>query len=249
MSSLNSTLQTFEPKERRYEHTVVLVPFFDGTVQQLLPHIRMLNQLGFRVASFDLKMKSWLQLPLVKENGKVLFGIKHLWAKKIAEVLDQVEGKKVLFTLSNPSSCALEAMALRPIQDVELIICDGGPFDLMVECGENLLEHYYKWKNPLIRKTLNIGLYALWSPIHHKTLHKSLAQLPHGFPILSIRAEEDELVPPRAIEAAFAGHSQLKLEILNLSGVKHLKGLKDQPAVYRSKVSDFLQQYLKYSTY
>jgi hypothetical protein len=244
MKKLNT--QVFEPKSCTRSQTVILVPFYDGTKEQLLPHIRMLNQLGFRVLSFDLSMKGWGQFPISQDprTKKAYIGIKHLWAQRIADVLDEVPGQKILFTLSNPSSCAIEAMSLRKKNDVELMICDGGPFDMMWECGENLLEHYYEVKNFLFRKFLNVSLYWLWSPEHHKSLHETLSKLPNGFPVLSIRAGLDELVPPKAIEAAFAGHSQIQLEVFDLPDCKHLKGLKDHPAEYKKRVEDFLKRQL-----
>lgn len=225
-----------------------MVPFFDGTKEQLTPHIRMLNQLGFKkIESLDLKLESWADLPIKKNpyTGKTVLGIKHVWAIRIAELLDQVEGPKILYTFSNPSSCALEALEMRGKNDVIAMICDGGPFDLMWECGENLLKHYYGWKNTVVRKSLNFNLYWMWAADHHESLKRSLAALPPGFPILSIRAEKDELVPPRAIDAAFGGHNQIGLEVLNIPEAKHLKGLKEEPTLYKSAILEFLKPYVE----
>jgi hypothetical protein len=240
--------KTFEAKNRLYQATAILVPFFDSRIEQLTPHVRLLNQLGFTVVTFELKIGKWPWAALKahpQSDGQV--GLKHLWAKQIAEILDQVSDQKILFTLSNPTSSTLEAMTYRktksPYDDIQLMICDGGPFDLMWTCTENLLEHYYRWKNPLLRKILNIGMFTLWSPNHHKSLHQSMRQIPKGFPILSIRAGQDELVPPKAIQEAFRGHDQIHLEVLDLPEAKHLKGLRDYSEIYRAKVAEFTLKY------
>src|SRR4051812_24139267 len=69
---------------------------------------------------------------------------------------------------------------------------------------------------------------------------KWLSELPLDFPILSIRAGRDKLVPPRAIEAFFATIQSNKYETFEIPEATHLEGLKNFPHLYKSRVKEFL---------
>jgi hypothetical protein len=82
---------------------------------------------------------------------------------------------------------------------------------------------------------------SIWSIQHEKEITQHLKALPKHFPILSIRGWQDQLVPPSAIEKAFAGHDQIDLEILNLPQGDHMDGLKNFPEAYKPRVEEFLK--------
>lgn len=238
--------ERYRASKRRFEETIVFVPFFNGKKEQLKRHVEFVSNLGFDSAILENSIpKGPVSLKkLFAKNGK--WGVKHVWADEIENFLNLIEGPKIIFAFSGPSSCAIEAVARRPKAngnlDVIALICDSGPFFYDRYCNRNRLFLEQGITNPL-KLAFTATLHEkIWSRNHEKSLSEDLASLPQSFPILSIRALEDKLVPPWAIDAAFRDQRHLDLEVFDVPGAEHLKGLRDFPEVYKPIASRFLEK-------
>ncbi len=229
---------------KKHSETVVFVPFFFGKKQQMKRHADFMAELGYDSVIFNLTYKWYNAIPKLKDSIKLGWGIKHIWAQEITKILDSIPGDKILFTFSNPTTAALEAIHLRNAKDIKALICDGGPFYDLLKCNWNFFTHEKQVKG---LKKLGWNAYArgIWTIDHEKEIARDLSALPKNFPVLSIRGWLDPLVPASSIEKAFQGHDHLDLEILNLPEGGHLDGLKNFPEVYKPRVSDFLSSISK----
>ncbi len=226
--------------EKKFEETIVFVPFFFGKKEHMKRHVEFVNELGYDAAVFTLSVHKKFILSKIPFDSELGWGLKHQWTREISEVLDKIPGNKIIFSFSNPTSSALEAMALRKVKDVRALICDGGPFYDLLKCNWNYFTYEYPMGNLPKKLAANFVARTIWTPKHEDELHRDLSALPARFPILSIRGWKDPLVPPSAIEKAFRAHSHLDLDVLNLPDGKHLDGLKNQAEIYRPKVLEFL---------
>jgi pimeloyl-ACP methyl ester carboxylesterase len=227
--------------DKKSDLLIVLVHFFGGSQTHLLRHVKFLNQMGYDCISFDLSNHK-TQIPFSKVNKR--FGIVHAWGDEVRQILELTKSEPVvIFSFSNPSASALEALTTPNLfLNVKGLICDGGPFAQLLKCSWNLSREEFKIKNRLIRTFATAGMFALWSPLHTHFLKESITKLPLGFPILSIRAWKDKLVPVSAIDEVFSGHSNIELHVLDLPTAEHLTGLRDAPDIYQRRVSEFLSR-------
>lgn len=240
--NLPSGTQFFGAAEKKFEETVVMVPFFGGTRDQLRRHIEWLNETGYDVVAFDLKFEL-RNLPLSVTQKKL--GLKYAWSDVIEGVLTSVGGPQLVFSFSSPSSSALiavERLIQRRASNVKAIVFDGGPFKNVLSCNWNYMK--FETKLPFaFQLPVAVLATAAWGLDHNQTLERSLKSLPEGFPILSIRGWNDPLVPPRAIDAAFETSKHLDLSILALPEGGHLNGLRNFPEEYKPRVEKFLRSF------
>lgn len=232
----------FLSRNKKYQELVFFVHFFEGSKKQLLRHIKFVNEIGFDAFAFNLQgtfknLLSW-SLPL-SSHGE--FGIKHVYADQIETLLNKIPGKKILFTFSNPSASAIEAMARRHCSDTVGLICDSGPSGKFIESALSLAAHEYKIRPFPLRWALVPPISLGWSPHLHKDLKSQLAIFPEGFPILSIRGWKDKLIGPRHIDEVFDPHSHLHWTKLSLPEAEHLTGLRDFKDEYKPAVERFLK--------
>lgn len=232
----------FLARNKKYEELIFFVHFYHGNKKQLLRHIKFVNELGFDAFAFHLQgthkdLISWR--PLISTKGVV--GTKHVYADQVETLLNLIPGKKIIFSFSNPTASAIEAMARRHCSDTPALICDSGPSARFFESAYNLATYEYKIK-PLPLKVALLPILSLgWSPYFHKDLQKDLNTFPEGFKILSIRGWKDKLIPPRHIDEVFEPHPQLEWTKLSLPEAEHLTGLRDFKEEYKTAVSKFLQ--------
>ncbi|MCB0394168.1 MAG: alpha/beta hydrolase [Bdellovibrionales bacterium] len=224
--------------EKKYDPLVVFVHFFGGSQKHLFRHIRLISEIGFDCVTFDLSDHRW-RVPLSKIKR---FGIEHVWADEVREVLAHFSDRPlILFTFSNPSASAMEAMTKPKVyKNILGMICDGGPFMDLLRCSWNLCKEEFKINNRGVRTIATGGMFLLWSPLHEKYLNESLSKIPNGFPILSIRAWKDKLVPVTSIDKVFEGHKNIDLEVLDIPNAEHLTGLRDSPESYHDRIESFL---------
>jgi hypothetical protein len=266
----------FKSRKKKYDETLLFVPFFDATQRELARHVKLVCDLGYDTVVFDLQktpefmnfsqglftiVKKWkdlkenlsanftanlgaslketLRLPI---SSQMKFGLKHVYADQIENMLNLIPGKKIIFAFSNPGGAAIEALARRKCTDVTGVIFDSGPSGKFVESCANLGK--YNWDiNPLVlRYTLAPILSYAWSPELHKDLHTDLAQFPKGYKILSIRGWKDHLIPPDHIDAVFEPHDNLDWRKLSLPEADHLLGLRDYRDDYAPAVEKFLRE-------
>lgn len=232
--------QFFQAKDRKFNSTILLVPFFGAKASNLARHQIFLNELGFDVVQAEL-----YPLPAALKDGirsrGGFFGMKHRWADQIEDLLQAIPGKKVLFTLSNPSASAIEAAVRLGCKDIQGWISDGGPAGNLWESMVN----YYTTEEPqfftaqkLLMATLMTGL---WTTDFLYSLKKDIQKIPKNFPVLSVRGWKDKLIPPHLIDQTFSENPSLDLKILDLPLGGHLNGLKEFPDLYRPAVALFLE--------
>lgn len=232
----------FLARNKKFEELVFFVHFFDGSKKQLLRHIRLVNELGFDAFAFHLQGNhqdlTSLKIPVSAKNK---FGLKHVYADQIEHLLNELPGQKIIYSFSNPSASAIEAMARRQCSDIAGLICDSGPTAEFLPSAFKLYTHEFKIKSFALRTLLAPVLSAAWSPHFHKDLHRDLATFPEGFRVLSIRGWKDLLIPPEHIDAVFEPHNNLNWSKLSLPEAGHLTGLRDFKQEYAPVVKSFLE--------
>lgn len=235
--------ELFPAPQKRFEEIVLMVPFYMGHKKQLSKHIDFLNELGFDVLCFDLAFehKDILRgkLPITASRK---IGAKHVFAEQVAWFLNQLPGKKIIYSFSNPTAGVFEALAERGAIDVSAVIADSGPTNRFVPSAYQLYKHELGVHSLPLRLALTPVLSYLWSPFLHKDLHQHLEKLPKGFKILSIRGWKDKLIKPSHIDEVFEPHTHLDWQKLSLPEADHLNGLRDFPNDYKPMVERFLSQ-------
>lgn len=225
-----------EASEKKFQETVVFVPFFGGRKPQLRRHSEFVRDLGFDSVLFDLKFD--IDVDIVSPNAG--FGMKHVWADQIERVLNEVPGPKILYAFSNPSASAIEAIARRRAHEISGLICDSGPSAKLFWSMVN----YFRFEKPVSFRPLRwasalTGTLA-WSPDFTQAVHRDLLILPRGFRILSIQGWKDPLIPPDHIDKVFEPHPQIHWTRLGLPQAGHLNGLRDYYDQYVPPVTKFL---------
>lgn len=227
--------------EKKYKETVLLVPFFGAKKKNLQRHIEFLNELGYDCVVFDLR-DEWHQVATNVLSSRNAFGLKHVWADQVEGLLNEIAGPKIVFSFSNPSASAIEAIARRRAIDIKGLICDGGPSAQLWHSMINFFTH----ETPLPTfpvKAFAAGLTAfLWHPRFLKVIHDDLVKFPQNFRVLSIRGWKDPLITPKMIDQIFEPHKQLDWQKLGLPEAAHLNGLKDFPEEYKPPVEKFLRE-------
>ncbi len=227
--------------EKKFQETVLLVPFFGARKVSLKKHALFLNHLGFDIVLFDMiPVRMDFSMPMVSFTGKI--GMKHVWADQIEKLLNLIPGKKIVFSFSNPSGSAVEALARRKAYDVTAFICDGGPSGNLFQSMVN----YYTFEEPVSfppKKIAKAALMALlWTP-HPQSIHNDLNSFPKDFPVMSVQGWKDKLIPPSHIDLVFSPHAQLDFEKLSLPQAGHLNGLRDFKDIYEARVSHFIKRF------
>lgn len=232
----------FHPaSKKRFQETLLFVPFYGGKKPQIRRHIELANELGFDAVDVEMDT-SLLGFPNRVISSQKGIGYKHVWADQVEQLLNEIPGKKIVFAFSNPSSGAIEAIARRRATDITALICDGGP---TARYWDSLVK-YYTTETPLpvlpARWAVATLLTPLWALNARGTLAQDLAQFPQGFPVLSIRGWKDHLIPPKHIDEVFEPHGNLNWRKLSLPEGGHLNGLRDFPDDYIPPVRDFLSE-------
>lgn len=224
----------------KYQETVVFVPFFGGNHSQLKKHVDLIEGFGFKTAFIDLDEEFKDLFANVFSANKGL-GFKHVWADRIESALNEIPGKKIIFSMSNPSSGAIEAISRRAASDIKGLVCEGGPTNNFWESIVNYLTHERPIGFRPARWALAAATTVLWTPDFRKSLHQDLNTFPTRFPILSIRGWKDPLIDSKDIDAVFEDHENLNWQKLSLPEAGHLNGLKDYPDEYIEPLKKFLE--------
>lgn len=244
MTSHSKNFLSRPSANRRFEETVVFVHHFGGTRLSSKRHQDFVNELGFDCVAFDLPYQNPKRFPKSKQTLRDLArGFRHAWADQIEEVLDSIEGPKILFSFSMPGGATLEAISRRQSRDISSWVCEGGPFLSVAQCYWNYMNRFYPslWlplkASAVAACFLSMGIYN-----YKRDVKRYFQELPSGFPALSIRAWQDKLVPISAIDSFFSHQNHLELEILSVPEADHLEGLREYPEDYKPRLSKFLQR-------
>lgn len=218
-------------RTRSFKETIVFIHHFGGHGASTKRHQEFVNELGFDCVSFTLDCE-W--------KPSMDMTLREVWAEQLSSVLDQTPGDKIIYSFSSLSMTVPYVLVEDGRRDIRAWICDGGPFLEMFHCFQN----YYTYQKKLtgfenylatVIGYVVIGAVGLGRKAKHW-----LQNFPPDFPVLSIRAGRDKLVPARAIEKFFVGAKGLKLQRLEIPEAQHLEGLKNFPEVYKPVVKDFL---------
>ena len=235
-------------RKKTENKTVIFVHHVGGSHKSTKRHYSLLNERGFDCVSFDLflgfRSMEFLSITRIRKIlGNPLFrslhrGLFYVWTRQIQEVLDKVEGDKILYCFSAPCLSGLWAASNR--QDVKKVICDGGPFAQLYKNSKNFFGFQLGLQQKQINALVSFFGIALWGYRPLSKLHRVLSQWGDK-PILSIRGEDDAMVFIDSIRNVFKPHSHLDLKVLEIQGGGHLNGLRDFPELYTKTLFDFLE--------
>lgn len=67
--------QLYKSANKKFNETVILVPFFGAERQNLRRHIEFLNELGYDCVAFELR-DAWIEVPgsLLQQRNQILQG-------------------------------------------------------------------------------------------------------------------------------------------------------------------------------
>lgn len=223
-----------------FQETVLLVPFYAAKKNSLKRHVEFLNELGYDAVLFDLHKDS-RNLNQTIFSSKEMIGIKHIWADQVEALLNSIPGKKIIFSFSNPSASAIEAIARRNATDVAGLVCDSGPTGNLLSSMVNYFTHEEPIQFLPLRWIAATAITYMWSPQFVRAIHEDLEKLPTHFPILSIRGWKDKLIPAHLIDQVFEPHLNVHWKKLSLPQAGHLNGLRDFREDYELPVREFLE--------
>lgn len=239
--ALTSNGEWFRSSQRKYKETILIVPFWGAEKKNLQRHYEFLNELGYDCVLFDLK-DSWAEMVTNNLSSKAQFGLKHVWAEQIESLLNEIPGKKIVYSFSNPSASAIEAIASRNASDIAGLICDGGPSGQLWHSMVNFFTHETPLPFYPAKAIAAAATALLWHPRFLQVIHDDLKKFPKDFRVLSIRGWKDPLITPRMIDIVFEPHKQLDWQRLSIPEGLHLNGLKDHPDTYKPPVTQFLKE-------
>jgi pimeloyl-ACP methyl ester carboxylesterase len=219
--------------------TVVLIHNMWGNHRILHRHVQFFNELGHNCVTFNLFRASSIQDPHPFGIFKYFQFMHQVWVEQVQDVLDSVEGQKIIFAMSGPSIAGIIAGSQRA--DVTHLICDSGPFKEIWQCTYRLLTQIWHIPTAPLRALFTTVSVFLWGPTAYQRSQKALNNWDKNVPILSIRGTLDPLVFPKNIDGIFKNHSDLNIKVWLIEGAHHLDGLKMFPVVYKKEIANFLQ--------
>jgi pimeloyl-ACP methyl ester carboxylesterase len=213
---------------KRFAETVVFLHHFGGHRSSTHRHQKFVNTLGFDCVAFNLPSQI-----------RSLSTFHEIWARQLSDILDAISGPKILMSFSTPSLAAFEVIGRLKRSDIRAWVCDGGPY-LNPICVRNYYWHHIQ--APLWLATIEgaIGYVLLFGLGFRKRVQQGFEGFPKDFPVLSVRAGQDMLVPERYIEEFFDLGKNIHLQVLQIPDAAHLEGLKSFPDVYGPRVKKFL---------
>ncbi len=209
-----------------------------GNHRILARHVQLFKSLGYNCATFNLYRAS-----TIKDRHPFgwwgRFGFMHQrWVEQTADVLDSIEGNKILFAMSGPSIAAIIAGSGRT--DITHLICDSGPFKEVWSCTYRLFTQIWHIPTAFLRALFTTGAVLLWGPHAFRRSQAVLRKWSPRVPILSIRGGKDPLIFDHSVEGIFKDHQQLEITVCRFPEAHHLDGLKMFPDEYKEKICKFL---------
>ncbi|MBY0384766.1 alpha/beta hydrolase [bacterium] len=219
--------------------TVVFVHNMWGNHRLLARHVQLFNSLGYTTVTFNLYQASSIKDPH-PFGWWGRWGFMHQrWVEQISDVLNSIEGQKIVFAMSGPSISAIIAASGRT--DITHLVCDSGPFKEVWSCTYRLFTQIWHVPTALLRTIATTGAVIIWGPHAFFRSQRALKNWNKSAPILSIRGEKDPLVFPSNIDGIFKDHKDLNITIWSLPEAHHLDALKMFPDLYREKIEFFLK--------
>ena len=198
--------------------TVVLIHNMWGNHRILHRHVQLFNELGFNCVTFNLYRASSIKDPLpfgIFGFLKYFQFMHQVWVEQVQDVLDSVEGQKIIFAMSGPSIAGIIAGSQRT--DVTHLICDSGPFKEIWQCTYRLLTQIWYIPTAPLRALFTTVSVLLWGPTAFRRSQRALRHWNKNVPILSIRGTLDPLVFPKNIDGIFKDHSDLNMKVWTIT--------------------------------
>lgn len=231
----------YSSESKSCDTLIVLVHHLGGVPEQLKHHVKFLNENGFDVYTYPAFLHGkdhWRDfLPAVKKSKKEVLEI---WREELENHLNTLPGFKIIFSFSFPSKAAFLAIPKR--SDIKALICDGGPFVNFPLISWRLLTYYHGVTNVFLKIYLTMKMCLAFKYVFPGKLKSTLSLIAKGFPILSLRAEQDKQVSPLAIRKFFDKIQQADITVCHLKDSAHLKGLKTEREFYIKNVLEFLEK-------
>jgi len=235
---------------KRHKEIVVFIHHFGGSKKTTRRHQKLILDEGYDCVIFNLYYHSFDSgLSQWKRVGKFFThfltfhkNFIHSWSFQLNEVLNQIPGQKILFSLSSPSTSVVGVLGHYKRTDIQGWVCDCGPFLDAWSCFRNYNSLLANIKNPFLLYLINASAFVMFGGIGYKARMKSwLSQFPMNFPVLSLRCEKDLLVPPTSIDKFFNISNALRIFRHTFKDLGHLEGIKRAPQEYRQVLVQFLQ--------
>lgn len=233
-------LTLYSSSDKKFEELFIFVHFFAGNQKKLHRHIKLVNELGYDAYAFDLSFKPPFIYSKLPEFSNKQWKLRNIWSSEIKDVLDKVQGPKILFSFSGPSACSIDVVSHRKENDILAMISDSGPFTDLYWCNVNMAKENYNLKSKFSSHSFALFCTFGWDIYHTKNLVTNLKNLPKGLKYLSIRGVQDPIVPLKYIDKLFKYPHSLKLTILNIETGGHLDSLKKEAEKYKSELIQFL---------
>lgn len=236
---------------RKFKETVIFVHHFGGHKRSTKRHQEILLQAGYNCVTFNLYYNSFAGKMTLRKRLKNM--LDHFisrrksficqWTNELSNILDQVPGDKIIFSLSSPSVSVASSMASGQRKDIKAWICDCGPFLDVWTCFWNYNKYEAKIKNPLLLILFNtLGFLMFGGKGYKKHVEEWLLSFPKDFPVLSLRSGKDRLVPPSSIDKFFNIYNNLMVKSHCFDEAGHLTAIKSHTSKYSQIILTFLQK-------
>lgn len=244
--------ELFAAPSKKFKETIVFVHHFGGNKKSTRRHQDILLQAGYDCVTFNLYYHSFSGKMTFKKRLKSMFrhflsgrrNFIHQWTHELSTILDLIPGDKILFSLSSPSVSVASSIATHQRKDIKAWVCDCGPFLEAWTCFWNYNKYEAQIKNPIFLLLFNSLGFLMFGGIGYKShVQKWLLSFSKGFPVLSLRAENDQLVPPSAIDKFFSVYNDLNIQIHCFKQAGHLTAIKSHAFEYSQVILTFLQKH------
>lgn len=236
---------------KRYREVIIFVHHFGGHKRSTKRHQEMVLNAGYDCVTFNLYYNS--QEGKITTHQRLKNLISHFasgkrnfidqWIAQLSVILDQIPGEKIVYSLSSPSTSVVGCVGHKERKDIKAWVCDCGPFLDVWNCFWNYNRYESRLSNWPSIALFNVLGFTMFGGIGYRArMQKWILRFPKDFPILSLRAGRDKLVPPQAIEKFFNLSSGLDLQTHLFSQADHLGAIKTDAGSYKSVVLTFLQK-------
>ncbi len=232
----------YKSDNKKHDTLIVFVSYMGGTSDRLKYHIEFLNQNGFDVYTYPAFLHGkdhWKDFfPAIKTHKA---GVLETWTEELRQHLNHLPGEKAIFGFSFPSSAVFPIIHERA--DIKALICDGGPFLNFPLAAWRFFTYHQRTNNIFLKIYLTAKICRAFRFLSTmKIIKKSLPLIPKNFPVLSLQAERDRLVPPSSINKLLKKMKQASLTVCRLKHSAHLEGLKKDKKFYMENVLNFLEK-------
>ncbi len=230
--------QQGSPEIRSSNPTVVFIHNMWGNHRILHRHVKLFSELGYKCATFNLYKASTIKDCHPFGFFQKFKSMHQLWVEQAEDVLNSVEGKKIIFAMSGPSIAGIIAGSQRT--DITHLICDSGPFKEVWACTYRLLTQIWHIPTPPLRAVFTTWSVLMWGVTAFRRSQNALRHWNKNVPIFSIRGALDPLVYPENVNGIFKDHTHLSIKVWTIEKGHHLDGLKLFPEIYKQQIVSFL---------